>query len=169
MDDRFTHYSEPIEVLADSGRMVHVGVGEVGGMELAWLGVNKENILLTLPELRSLIESLGYCDPEHSARTSGYYLYKVVITEYPDGSWWEDGVHRGLDPDWAPEGWEADADWIDRFNTTRFFWPSTKREYRSKSSAQARAKLIESYGAKTRIDRSSLITWPLPDDVEEIW
>ena len=170
MSDQFTHYAEPHIVLSDAGRTIVTSLGEVGGMTLAYLGVNEQDVLLTLPELRKLIEHLGYCDPDVDQRTRGYYLYRVEYTGYPDGAWWEDGEYGGIDPDWTPEGWEPDDDYISRFGGSRFHWPSVKHEYRSLSSAKVRAKLIESYGATTRIVQSSLITWPAPEPaIEEVW
>lgn len=88
-----------------------------------------------------------------------HYLYRVVITEYPAGGQPKYDTFP-QDPDWKPAGWIADDEWIERFNTTDFFWPSTKHDYKSRSGAKARAELIESYGAKTVIQRSNQITWP---------
>lgn len=88
------------------------------------------------------------------------YLYRVVITEYPAGALIQAQYGSYPDPDWKPEGWKADDEWTARFGTDGFFWPSTDREYKSRSGARTRAQLVERYGAKTVIQRSSLITWP---------
>lgn len=87
-----------------------------------------------------------------------FYLYRVVITEYPAGGEAKYGTFPA-NPDWKPEGWTADDEWIGRFHTADFFWPSTDHDYKSRSGAKARARLIESYGAKTVIQRSNPITW----------
>jgi hypothetical protein len=167
----FTFYVEPTEVLAESSRQVVAGLGEVGGLTLAFLGVGKEHVLLTVDELQHLTRVLESCDTERQARSLGYYLYRVVITEFPKGAWYDAPEEYGgsyLDLDWTPEGWQPDEEYISRFGTSRFFWPSTKYEYKSKSSAKARAKLIESFGAKTEVVQSSLITWPA-EEAEEVW
>ncbi len=96
------------------------------------------------------------------------YLYRVVIIEYPKGALVPSMYDPDTlieDPDWEPEGWEATDEWIERFTHDRFFWPSTYKEYKSRSGAMARKKLIESYGAKCIVQRSSRIEWP--DDGQE--
>lgn len=60
-----------------------------------------------------------------------------------------------------PEGWNPDEEWVAQYGR-EFFWPSTKREYRSEKAAKSRAKLIEHFGATAKVVRSSLITWPEP-------
>ncbi|AIX99793.1 hypothetical protein ART_0195 [Arthrobacter sp. PAMC 25486] len=81
-------------------------------------------------------------------------LYRVHITTYPAGSWAQYGFPDGTDctptlrTSWKPEGWESDPRSTDRDgNTADFWWPSTSRTYASRSAAQERAALIESYGA----------------------
>lgn len=98
------------------------------------------------------------------------YLYRVVIVEMPEGALTSDRVYPDMlviNPDWAPKGWDPDELWIGRFGTDDFFWPSTAREYKSRSGAMARKRLIESYGAKCIVQRSSRIEWPA-DDRERI-
>lgn len=172
MSDSFVHYVEPIEVVNDDSRRVDVSVGQIGGLELYYLGSGIDNkrvdLLLKLDELRSLRNVLKGIDPDTNPLEGigGYYLYRVVITKYPEGAlqYFDDGGEEfGYpDPEWRPDGWEPDEEWLDRFGD-KFFWPSTKHEYKSQSSARARAKLIESYGATAIVQRSSLITWPAPD------
>lgn len=95
-----------------------------------------------------------------------HYLYRVQITEWPEGSmkpsqWCPDFSYP--DPTWEPEGWDPDPEWIERVgrNTgSQFFWPKTDRVYRSRSSAVKLRNLLESYGAKAIIQRSSQIVWP---------
>ena len=52
--------------------------------------------------------------------------------------------------EWDPEGWEqhSDAQWGEY---RAFFWPSVGTIYRSRSAAQRRADLIESFGARARV------------------
>lgn len=103
------------------------------------------------------------------------YLYRVQITSFPDGAMiqspycsdecaWCDGNDCFYpDREWSPEGWDPDPEWIERFGRdtgAQFFWPSTDREYKSRSSAMTRKRLIESYGATAIIQRSSRIVWP---------
>ncbi len=83
-------------------------------------------------------------------------LYTVEITDYPrDG---EGGCYTSrdsIDIEWRPDGWLADpeqrAAWVDRHGDDRFFWPKSKLIYKSRSAAQARADLIESYGATAEV------------------
>lgn len=169
MSGTFAFYAEPAEVVSDDRRKLIVGLGEVGGLDLAYIGVSNggdtTSVLVSLSELRDAAKALRDIDPAEQQRSSGYYLYRVVITRYPDGAldYYEtdDGDRHGYpDRDWTPEGWAPDSDWIAQHGSSRFFWPSTKFRYRSQSSARARAKLIESYGATAVVERSSLITWP---------
>jgi hypothetical protein len=94
------------------------------------------------------------------------YLYRVQIVAYPEGALRPTYFDPDLmveDPSWKPEGWAPDEEWIERFGKhtgDQFFWPSTDREYRSRSSAMKRKRLIESYGAKAIVQRSSRIVWP---------
>lgn len=95
-------------------------------------------------------------------------LFKVEIVTYPAGSWEESGDWSWPTPDWAPDGWLADDDeraaWLARHHDDdRFFWPSTKRLYQSRSGAQARAALVESYGATVEIVESAPIVWLTAD------
>lgn len=108
-------------------------------------------------------------------------LYKVEITDYPASAAAHyaevdalyERMQHGLPVDtdditeWAPDGWLANAEqraaWIERHGTTDFFWPSTKRLYRSRSGAQDRATLIESYGATAVVVESEEIIWLTPE------
>ncbi|MDH6279482.1 hypothetical protein [Prescottella agglutinans] len=92
------------------------------------------------------------------------YLYRVEIVEMPAGSFWEETlpdseVVGGLVEDWEPEGWAPDPEWAERHGR-QFFWPTTNKEYKSRSSAMDRKRLIESYGAKCIVQRSAPIVWP---------
>lgn len=97
-------------------------------------------------------------------------LFKVEIVAYPAGSLIEDSRNDEwsiVDPDWAPADWLDDNDahdaWLKRHGNTSFFWPSTKRLYQSRSGAQARAALIESYGATVEVVESAPIVWLTAD------
>lgn len=91
-------------------------------------------------------------------------LYRLEVT-YPEAAMSapyidDDGEEQFiLDPNWAPEGWEANSWYVERFKTDRFFWPAAHKVYGSRSSARARAKLLEAYGARVHIRRSHVITW----------
>lgn len=90
-----------------------------------------------------------------------HFLYRVQLVEYPKGATEDHGYdYTVLDPEWTPEGWEADARYLETFGTSKFIWPSTNREYKSRSSAVLRKQLLESFGAKCIIQRSSQIVWP---------
>lgn len=91
------------------------------------------------------------------------YLYRVQVIEYPGESWIETEHGSYPNPDWQPEGWAPDEEWIERFGHVtgaRFFWPTTEKEWKSRSSAARRKNLIESYGATCIIQRSAPIAWP---------
>lgn len=95
----------------------------------------------------------------------GQFLYRVQIVEYPDGALITDENDPRCgqpDPDWSPEDWAPDDYWIGAQGrgSDEFFWPSTYREWRSRSSAVKRKELIERYGAKAIIQRSARIVWP---------
>lgn len=92
-----------------------------------------------------------------------HYLYRVQITEYPAGALAPDPFvpeWSEPDPDWKPEGWDPSPEYIARFGSRQFHWPTTNKEWKSRSSAMTRKKLIESYGAKAIVQRSSEIVWP---------
>lgn len=81
-------------------------------------------------------------------------LYRVHITSYPAGSWGQFRFPDGevwdptLRASWKPEGWGDDPrSKGNDGNASDFWWPSTNRSYPSRSAAQERAALIESYGA----------------------
>lgn len=98
------------------------------------------------------------------------YLYRVVVTKMPEGSHWEEELPDGdliggPVPGWAPAGWKPEGNYVEMLGTTEFVWPTTNKEYRSRSTAKKRADLLRRYGAECVIQRSSRITWP--DDVEE--
>lgn len=100
-----------------------------------------------------------------------YYLYRVQITSMPKGSTWEEELPDGetiggIDYDWTPPGWEPNEDWAAQHGGN-FFWPSTRREYKSRSAAKERARLIESFGATCIVQRSSPVEWP-EDGAERI-
>lgn len=86
------------------------------------------------------------------------YVWKLDV-EYPEDCCypedfediWRAGHPR---PDWTPEGWEPDDEYIERFQTKRFIWPTVRRFYLSRSGAVERALLLEYYGAKVRLFRS---------------
>lgn len=44
--------------------------------------------------------------------------------------------------------------------TDEFVWPVTNKVYGSRSTAEKRRKLLESYGATAVVEQSSRITWP---------
>ncbi|MCK8675114.1 hypothetical protein M1M07_28910 [Rhodococcus sp. HM1] len=93
------------------------------------------------------------------------YLYRVVVTKMPEGSHWEQELPDGTlvggpVPGWAPAGWKPEGNYVEILGTTEFVWPTTNKEYRSRSTAKKRADLLRRYGAECVIQRSSRITWP---------
>lgn len=101
-------------------------------------------------------------------------LYRVEITALPIGSRCYYAEVDGKFGDayealtgWTPDGWLEDEverrEWILRYGDTRFFWPSTRKLYQSKSGAEARAALIRSYGATVEVIESDEIVWLTPE------
>lgn len=96
------------------------------------------------------------------------YLYRVRITEYPEGSmepiYYNDGSGEVDDwvpvRGWAPPGWKPEGNYVKLLGTTEFVWPTTRTLYRSRSGAHKRARLLESFGASAAIERSNRLVWP---------
>jgi hypothetical protein len=110
---------------------------------------------------------------------SGEWLYRVRITDFPEGAltriadahgsapdkWSDDEWDEWSDvwiltPGWRPPGWQPEGNYVQIMGTDEFVWPVTNKVYGSRSTAKKRADLLESYGAKVVIERSSRITWP---------
>jgi hypothetical protein len=82
------------------------------------------------------------------------YVWQLDV-EYPDGAYYEnEWMGRILSPTWQPDNWIADDEYVSRFGTEQFIWPSVRRFYLSRSSAVGRANLLEYYGARVRLLRS---------------
>lgn len=94
------------------------------------------------------------------------HLYRVVVTKMPEGSHWEsetpDGeLIGGPVEGWAPAGWKPEGRYVEMLGTTEFIWPAwMNRDWKSRSTATKRAKLLRSFGAECVVQRSSPITWP---------
>lgn len=73
-----------------------------------------------------------------------FHIWALSVS-YPDGS---------DEPGWAPPGWQPDSDYVTRFHTAEFYWPSVRSAYLSRSSAVRRANLLEKYGAAVRLLRA---------------
>ena len=84
---------------------------------------------------------------------SNTYLYSVVVDEFPEGAFYDDGERNF---DWRPEGADPD-EW--------FSWPPIfGRKFLSRGTARRHVKTIEGYGAKAHIVRSNPVTWPGDDE-----
>lgn len=82
------------------------------------------------------------------------YVWQLEV-EYPAEAYYEHPfMGRVLDPTWRPAAWVADDEYVSRFGSEAFVWPSVRRFYLSRSSAVRRANLLESYGAQVRLLRS---------------
>ena len=104
-------------------------------------------------------------------------LYKMQIVDIPDaakmkvrGEWeqvenhygriWQDhyGIYIVQNPNWKPEGWKEHLEVLADHGRAwacdaiaagyQFFWPKEDRIYRSRSSAQMKKELVESFGGK---------------------
>lgn len=91
------------------------------------------------------------------------YLYRVVVTSYPDGSHhpnlYDEEVWTPVEG-WAPPGWRPEGNYVEILGTSDFIWPVTNKTYHSRSSAKKRADLLNSFGAVAIVERSNLIVWP---------
>lgn len=82
------------------------------------------------------------------------YVWQLDV-EYPTEAYYEHKyMGHILNPDWSPKGWDPDEEYVSRFGTERFVWPTVRRFYLSRSSAVNRANLLEFYGASVRLMRS---------------
>lgn len=88
-------------------------------------------------------------------------LYKIEITSVPAEC---DEIHEiqvgsyvTNHRNWKPEGWDehvaycAEQGELWAMNCTYFFWPSTDKFYRSRSSAQEKVAIVERWGGEARI------------------
>jgi hypothetical protein len=103
-----------------------------------------------------------------------FYLYRVRVLSYPKGSHrahqWPGEDWPVPDENWSPPGWNPSPEYEVQFGTRRFIWPKSDSTYKSRSSAKKRAALLEYYGARAVVERSSRITWPdqsLNDEADE--
>lgn len=92
------------------------------------------------------------------------HMYRAHIVEEPEweeyqawdnrlGDTWEEPWHR-------PVGWRATPEYTERFDTNKFFEPSTDRWYKSRSSAAERVALLNSMGYTAIVQRSAPVVWP---------
>jgi hypothetical protein len=96
-------------------------------------------------------------------RFSGDYLYRVAVTAYPEGAF--ECINEEADlwiptPGWEPPGWRPVGNYTQMLGTSEFIWPVTSHVYGSRSTAEKRRKLLESYGATAIVEQSSRIVWP---------
>ncbi|WP_284785284.1 hypothetical protein [Corynebacterium rhinophilum] len=88
-------------------------------------------------------------------------IYRAHIVEYPEFEQYEAFDERGEGGAWTcPVGWTADADYIERFGTNKYFEPDTSKFYKSRSSAKARVDLLNSMGYRAIVQRSAPVEWP---------
>ncbi|MCT7369411.1 hypothetical protein [Mycolicibacterium llatzerense] len=102
---------------------------------------------------------------------SGDYLYRVTVTAYPSGAF--ECVNEEADiwiptPGWQPPGWRPVGNYTQIMGTSEFIWPVTTHVYGSRSTAEKRRKLLQSYGATAVVEQSSRIVWPTPEVMEDV-
>lgn len=93
------------------------------------------------------------------------YLWRVQIVGMPDDALLSYTTSDGetefyINDEWSPDGWEPDAEYVERMGTHRFVWPTTNKTWKSRSSAVERARLLESFGATVVVQRSGPVVWP---------
>ena len=97
---------------------------------------------------------------------SNNYMYRAHIIEEPEFEEYEAFDHRGFDGTerrfrWGrPVGWEASAEYVERFKTNKFLEPDTNKWFKSRSSAMDRVKLLRSMGYTAIVQRSAPVVWP---------
>lgn len=122
---------------------------------------------MSTPDRIYKAEFLGWPDEAlvwvNEALLDDWQIEQAIDSKQVDGAW----LYRLVREGWQPDGWEeyARVQWpagIDldcqHFEVAPFFWPSTDRLYRSRSSAQARVDLITQWGGKAVVIESDL-TW----------
>lgn len=91
-------------------------------------------------------------------------LYRVRVDSYPAGAFYQPNPevddYWEPTPGWTPPGWRPEGRYVEIMGTSEFVWPVTNKVYQSRSTAKKRADLLERYGAKAEVERSSRITWP---------
>lgn len=96
------------------------------------------------------------------------YMYRAHITSEPQFETYTAFDNRELEPqsqEWnRPVGWTASPEYIERFNTDKFFEPRTDKWFKSRSSAAERVKLLRSMGYGAIVQRSAPIEWPAPGE-----
>ncbi|MDN6706411.1 hypothetical protein [Corynebacterium glyciniphilum] len=93
------------------------------------------------------------------------HMYRAQIIEQPEFEAYyafDYGRNRAEDAvEWhRPVGWEPTNEYVERFETNKFFEPSTLKWYKSRSSAADRVSLLESMGYKAIVQQSSPVIWP---------
>lgn len=93
------------------------------------------------------------------------YMYRAQILEKPEFEAYyafDDRSRHDYDVEewYRPVGWVADADYIGRFGTDKYFEPDTDKWFKSRSSAAARVKLLEGMGYVAIVQRSAPVVWP---------
>ncbi|MCX7445861.1 hypothetical protein OS125_11525 [Corynebacterium sp. P7003] len=100
------------------------------------------------------------------------YMYRAHIVEQPEYELrevWrtrpvetETGWHDSTDTYYThvPAGWYPHPGYVERFKTTDWIQPDTRKWFKSRSSAAERVAILESAGYTAIVQRSSPITWP---------
>lgn len=96
------------------------------------------------------------------------YMYRARILEQPE---WEEyeafderdrgyGTQRRWEKWHRPVGWLASADYVEHYQSDKFFEPNTDRWFKSRSSAASRVSLLRSMGYEAIVQRSAPVVWP---------
>jgi len=90
-------------------------------------------------------------------------LFRTQILEYPEfETYYAFDERTGQESiEWTrPVGWVASEEYVERFETNKFFEPDTSKFYRSRSSARKRTELLNSMGYVAIVQSSAPIEWP---------
>lgn len=85
-------------------------------------------------------------------------VYALDVVAWPPDS--HDPATGYPTPGWAPEGWTPDADRYHPEEDDSFRWPQHNRRYLSRPAAEARCRLLRSYGAVVVVEESGPLVWP---------
>lgn len=90
-------------------------------------------------------------------------LYRAHIVEQPEFEQYYafDERYPGERIEWEkPIGWEPSPEYVERFKTNKWIEPDTRKWFKSRSSAVARVKLLESAGYRAVVQKSAPVRWP---------
>lgn len=95
------------------------------------------------------------------------HLYRARIIKFPEGALIPivEGMPGDCDVTWVHNHKWTPSRWAAAWG--RFSWPEDGKPYQRQSTAERRARLLESYGATVIVERSNKIVWPEDPDLPQ--